>query len=836
MASLKDILKNRIIREVIQDVSPANGTKWKALILDTVTLKVVTTVCKMDDMTDQNVFSKAALLFFDNSEVVEQIANRRQPFPDLEAIYLLNPQPESIDMLIADYARGKPPYAAAHLYFISGLPDSLFQKIQRSTPLMNKVKNLKELNVEFIAAENQVFSVDLPLSFSAALNAPTASLLNYELEPVAKRLVSVLATLGEYPYIRYYNPPNAAVAVSTQEKLAGKLAGMVQSELDNLCRIDKSFPPQSHYPRAILLVVDRGVDMITPLLHEFTYQALINDLFLLEDGQKIMQKDGKYAVLDESDPFFLSQRYNHIADVLDFLATSVKRFKEENKAAQYEQAQDGGSSVDQIARMRDVMSAMPMYQEMKSKDLATSETAEGKPAKMVGVDVQGLLSSNKICHSDKVRLLMLYIISQDGLTDSDRQKLFDAARLTLEEVQAITNLSTLGVRLSASLEKRRADVKNPYAVSHLRTTRKKVEAKFDTSRYIPVLKHIIEVRSSKNTIDETVFTWIKEPPRAVISSSPSVTRSNNPANYNYVADASGQGAGVPRTKPSWATRKPTAASGVSDRSDVKTNSSTASLTQSATFAPMPTSDELRRNGPRIIVFMMGGVTYSELRSCHEVLRELGREIFIGSTQIHTPHTFVDLLKTLHRTGPPLPSKFPYVIPEPQQSPPASRSNDRSAPPQQPQGGPKYRDYPAIQSDRYGAAPVDRNASRERLESRQNSRGEISDNYRNGRESGPPHDSRRDHAQQPHQRHDSRGEVRGPAYRSEYRQESPSSSRSNIDNSYREDTRGNGHSSRDDIRRDMEKMSVSDRPSQSASKAEAPPEKEEKKRGWFGKRK
>ncbi|KAJ3108954.1 vacuolar sorting protein VPS33/slp1 [Phlyctochytrium planicorne] len=898
MSSLKDILRSRFIKDVLQDVIPKNGTKWKVLIVDSVAHRALTSVCSQNDVLGQNV------------TIVEQLANRREPYPQYEAIYLLSPQPESVDMLIADY-RGKAPYAAAHLFFISGLPDSLLHKMQRSEALMSKVRNLKELRADFIATENQTFSVDLPFSFSAAMNAPTQSLLNYELEPVAQRLVSVLATLGEYPYIRYYNPSNAAVATSTQEKLAGKLAAMVQTELDSYCQKDKNFPPPSPHPRAILLVLDRGVDALAPLLHEFTYQALIHDLFQLEDGNKYRHEDASngLAVLDESDPFFLSQRYSHIADVLDFLATSVKQFKQENKAAQYQQNQDGASSLDQISKMKDALSAMPQFQEMKSKfsihtsicesfqkiyeaynlkdlsgieqDLATGETSEGKPAKMIGVDVQSLLSDNRICHSDKVRLLMLYIIAQDGLPDNERQKLFDAARLTLEESQAVTNLSTLGIRLSASLEKRRTEAKNPYSLQNLRATRRRPEAKFDTSRYVPVLKYMLEDQA-KNVLDESVFTWIKEPPRAVVSSSPSVTRTNAPTSYNYVADASGMGAGAQRTKPSWASRKPVASAGVSEAVNgrLSTSSSSSTLNSVAGAVALPSSDELRRNGPRIIIFMMGGVTFSEIRSCNEILREFSREIFIGSTHHLNPHSFVDLLKTLHRTGPAQPSRHPYIVPAPNQSPPGSRGSSAQGSPRHP----RYRDErgqqpgtPPSRDERYSRPDdYDRNAQRGERQSSsrsQHHRGSSDDRRGYPQDDRDQYDPR--YQQAPLSRHDSRGEVRGQSYRPdsggrssdprrddrrddrrdnrrEDRREPPRDDRRDDRREPPRDDRRSPYNSREDVRVNMERMAISDRQgsregmsssrqgsredvsssssSTPASASSRPPEKE--KKSWF----
>jgi syntaxin-binding protein 1 len=60
---------------------------------------------------------------------------------------------------------------------------------------------------------------------------------------------------------------------------------MVQSEMDQICRNDPEFRPPSPYKRAILLIVDRSIDALAPLLHDFTYQAMATDLVGLQNGR-----------------------------------------------------------------------------------------------------------------------------------------------------------------------------------------------------------------------------------------------------------------------------------------------------------------------------------------------------------------------------------------------------------------------------------------------------------------------------------------------------------------------------------------------------------------------
>ena len=88
----------------------------------------------------------------------------------------------------------------------------------------------------------------------------------------------MLVTMGESPHIRYYSH------LGEDGGPCAKLAFYVQQELDNLSKLDPSFPPESEYKRAILIIVDRSLDLMAPLLHEFTYQAMMADL-LIADGK-----------------------------------------------------------------------------------------------------------------------------------------------------------------------------------------------------------------------------------------------------------------------------------------------------------------------------------------------------------------------------------------------------------------------------------------------------------------------------------------------------------------------------------------------------------------------
>lgn len=62
-----------------------------------------------------------------------------------------------------------------------------------------------------------------------------------------------------------------------------------------------------------------------------------------------------------------------------------------------------------------------------------------------------------------------------------------------------------------------------------------------------------------------------------------------------------------------------------------------------------TSGPSHLSGPRIIVFVIGGACYSELRVCREVMEREGREVILGSTAFISANEFIEDLSKLNET-------------------------------------------------------------------------------------------------------------------------------------------------------------------------------------------
>ncbi|KMT12251.1 hypothetical protein BVRB_5g101960 isoform A [Beta vulgaris subsp. vulgaris] len=58
------------------------------------------------------------------------------------------------------------------------------------------------------------------------------------------------------------------------------------------------------------------------------------------------------------------------------------------------------------------------------------------------------------------------------------------------------------------------------------------------------------------------------------------------------------------------------------------------------------SSDFKKMGKRIFVFIVGGATRSEMRTCYKLSTKLNREIILGSSSIDDPPQFITKLKLL----------------------------------------------------------------------------------------------------------------------------------------------------------------------------------------------
>lgn len=350
----------------------------KIVLLDRTTVRIVDAVCTLNDILDVGVY------------LVETVEKRRQPYPTMDAVYFITPErgeDASVTVVSRDFADKLPMYKSVHLFFTNEVSQGLFQMLATS-PAGPFVKSFQEMFVDFIPVEARAFHLGMDGSFGRLLRGGADTIPGNmgELEGMANRLVSLIVSLNELPTIRYRATGGAAP--DCEGRLSARLANLVQEALDRYVTRNPGFRPVAG---GELLIMDRTMDLAAPLLHEFTYQAMAQDLLSIHHENRYDYKFSSGArgelatrtvALDENDSLWVAMRHTHIADCSKLIISRFNQFTSENKAAIKHTAATKQSAeatadanVTSLSELKQTMNALGEFQELKAQ---VSRTGSGR--------------------------------------------------------------------------------------------------------------------------------------------------------------------------------------------------------------------------------------------------------------------------------------------------------------------------------------------------------------------------------------------------------------------------------------------------------------------------
>ncbi|KAG2388737.1 hypothetical protein C9374_000176 [Naegleria lovaniensis] len=395
----------RAVKDYILDmVDSVKGVK--VLLLDEYTRDIVSVVTPFSLIMQKNVFLVDLL----NNE-------KRQPLPNMRAIVFVRPTSDNAMHLKAELL--SPKYQSYSVFFSNVASQNILEKIA-SSDKNELVKNVFEYFSDYLALDNTIFSFNIPSTISllnASWDDPLISKIN-------DGLTSLLISLRKKPFIRYQKSSDLC------KKLATELSERISTNNHDNGVFDFKMESETRYhakapPPPILLILDRRDDPITPLLTQWTYQAMIHELLGLQNNVVTFPSDKREEVISSQyDEFFANNMYENWGDLCKNVKKVVDRYQENHNMKENIQ------SIEDLAKFMHNFPVFKKQQQEVEKHVSIVTELRSIVAKRRLLDIseveqelvcgkshadnyealQNMLNKESLSEKDAIRLVLLYAL------------------------------------------------------------------------------------------------------------------------------------------------------------------------------------------------------------------------------------------------------------------------------------------------------------------------------------------------------------------------------------------------------------------------------------------
>ncbi|XP_065565674.1 vacuolar protein sorting-associated protein 45-like isoform X3 [Artemia franciscana] len=392
------------------------GPGMKVLLMDKETIGIVSLSFSQSDMLQKEVY------------LFEQISGNsgKEPAKYLKCIVFLRPLKEYVDLLCNELR--SPRFGSYYIYFSNVLPKA-WLKLLAECDEQELVKEVQEIYADFYPIDNVLFSLNL--------NEPILGLEwgQLTLQRTISGIISFLLATKKNPVIRYQGSSN----------LARKLAENIS---DYIVREHQLFDfKQSDLP--LLLIVDRRSDPVTPLLNQWTYQAMVHELLAIKNNRVSLvncpgvSKEQQEVIMSPVyDEFYCNKMYANFGQIGQDIKNLMDDFQEKAKSHQ---------KVESIGDMKAFVENYPQFKKL-SGTVSKHVTVVGELSRLVAQHnllevseleqdlaaqdghssalnrVRRLITNDKLRHIDALRLVLLYALRYERHPSNDVSGLVETLR------------------------------------------------------------------------------------------------------------------------------------------------------------------------------------------------------------------------------------------------------------------------------------------------------------------------------------------------------------------------------------------------------------------------
>ncbi|KAG1772406.1 Sec1 family-domain-containing protein [Suillus occidentalis] len=271
--------------------------------------------------------------------LTDRIDNRkRDRMSHMKCVCFLQPNEDSLEALTAELR--EPKYGEYYLYFSSILSKPAIERLA-DVDEFEVVREVQEYFADYAPLLPCLFSLNHTPTSDKPLYGSSPNVWDpFALERSVQGITAVLLSLKKKPVIRYEKTSGMA------KKLASEVQHRIQAEATLFdFRLTQVAP--------LLLILDRRNDPVTPLLSQWTYQAMVHELLGIHNGRvdlsmvpDIRPELSEITLTTITDPFFQA----HYLATFGDLGTSLKNYVQSYQS--HSLAQSSSASVEEYPEFR----------------------------------------------------------------------------------------------------------------------------------------------------------------------------------------------------------------------------------------------------------------------------------------------------------------------------------------------------------------------------------------------------------------------------------------------------------------------------------------------------
>lgn len=395
------------VKQYVTKMIDDSGPGMKVLLMDKETTGIVSMVYAQSEILQKEVY------------LFERIDSQgREMMKHLKAICFLRPTKENIECLKKELQ--VPKYGSYYLYFSNVVPKSMVKLLAEADD-QEVVKEVQEYFGDFFAVGPHAFSMNI-------VGSARGNNWDYEhMERSSDGLLALLLSMRKKPIIRYQQ--SSVMCKRLAENVMQKM--YQESGLFEFRQSD--VPP-------LLLIIDRKDDPVTPLLNQWTYQAMVHERLGIKNNRIDLSKvsgvsrELKEVVLSaEHDDVYRDNMYLNFGEI----GSNMKQLMDE-----FQKTAKSNQKLDSIADMKAFVENYPQFRKM-SGTVSKHVTVVSELSRLVSEhcllevseveqdmscrsdhaqhlqQVRRMIGNEKITPLDLTRLVLLYALRYERNTSND---------------------------------------------------------------------------------------------------------------------------------------------------------------------------------------------------------------------------------------------------------------------------------------------------------------------------------------------------------------------------------------------------------------------------------